>query len=411
MFKKISGLGIPLFFVSPILGFLVSLFDLKSKSSAFIYIGFAMLFGFAISFTDTSSDSYRYAQAFKNFDNTLNFEKIVIMYQNGELRDLYRLVLFYFVAIFSNNPKIVYAFAGLVYGIFSYLSLKVFMNENEDKKDLYTFVLILVFYTYVTLTNINGFRFHTGSVLLFYSAYQFIILGKNRWVLGIIITPWFHYGFMLVVPLYVTYKYISYLFYNKNRTSYVLFYVFIGCFLASWFLKTNSINLSFLSQNEVLSGEVAERVNFINSSDTASLVEKRKEDSLFLGVQKYFEYGIKIFVLLSVLLIRRVIDLMEGDKTEYTKMFALVLFLYSFAFIATSIPSGGRFLAIAHLFLLLLLVKIYSLYKKSDIKKIILFAIPAFSFQIAFVNFMAPSMFLSSTFWYGNFFWILIEGI
>jgi hypothetical protein len=187
-------------------------------------------------------------------------------------------------------------------------------------------------------------------------------------------------------------------------------YLFVLAFISSWFLKTNSIDLGFLTQTEVLSGAVANRIDYVNSKDVANLVQNRSENSLFLSVQKYFDFGIKIFVLISVVLIKDLIKRMTGDKTEYTKLFALVLFLYIFAFIAISFPSGARFLAIAHLFLILLLGKLYNIYQESDLKKLILFALPVFSFQIAFTNFAAPIIFISHTFWYGNVFWLIIEG-
>src|SRR5690606_9153481 len=102
MFKKISRISVPLFFIWPLGGFITSLFNIRSKTSALVYIGFAMIFGYAISFSNVSADSFRYAQAFGRFDNTLTYNKIVEMYQSGELRDMYRVLLFYFTSIFTN---------------------------------------------------------------------------------------------------------------------------------------------------------------------------------------------------------------------------------------------------------------------------------------------------------------------
>src|SRR5690606_30386181 len=198
--KTIGSISIPLFFIAPFLGFVVSLFRLRSRTSAVLYVLSAMLVGFSISFSDTSADSYRYAEAFYNFDNTLNFDRIVTMYQDGELRDLYRLLLFYFVSLFSTNPKILYAVAGLVYGVFSYLSIMTLIKTNK-KWDKYLYILGLIFFTLVSIVNVNGFRFNTGAVIFYYSVYQFILRKKNIWALGILITPFFHYGFILIVPV------------------------------------------------------------------------------------------------------------------------------------------------------------------------------------------------------------------
>ncbi|OBW42118.1 hypothetical protein AB670_01538 [Chryseobacterium sp. MOF25P] len=409
MYKKIAGLGFPLFFILPIAGFITALLDIRSKSSAFVYVGFAMLFGYAISFSDPSADSYRYAQSFSRFDNTLDSDAIIALYQNGELRDLYRLLLFYITSIFTTNPKIMYAFAGLVYGIFSYLSLRIFVNERGKYWDVFTFILALVFYTYISLSNINGFRFWTGALIFFYATYNYIIKKRTVGILGILVTPLFHYGFILIVPIMILYRFIHPLFYNKKGVMPVLFYIFIATFAASWFLSTNSINIGFLADSDSL-GAAGSRMNSLNTQDMANLVENRRDNSLFLGVQKYFDYGIKIFVFISILFLHKLLKRMKGDKTEYTSFFAFVLFFYSFAFIATSFPSGARFMNIAHLFLLVFLVKNYAIYRARRMKNLIMLALPAFSFSIAFTNFMLPSLILTPTFWYGNFFWTILEG-
>ena len=360
MFKKTGSLGIPLLFILPIAGFLTALFNIRSKSSAMVYVGFAMLFGYAISFLDSSADSYRYAQAFGRFDNTLDYNTIVQLYRSGELRDLYRVLLFYFSSFFSDNPKVMYAFAGLVYGIFSYLSLLIFVRERGNIWNQYVFVLTLVFYTYISLSGINGFKFNTGFLVLFCALYNFFIQKKKVWVIGILITPLFHYGFTLVVPLLLLYAFIHPKLYNSKGVKPVLFYMFIATFFASWFLKTNSINLSFFTQSDALSGAVGSRLDFVNSDLVTQIVDSRKGNSLFLSVQTYFNYAIKIYIFISILFLNKLLKRMKDNK---------------------------------------------------KIRTLILYAIPVFSFNIAFTNFMLPLLILTPTFWYGNIFWIIIEGL
>jgi hypothetical protein len=409
--NTIAGLGIPMFFILPILGFLVSLNNIRSKSSAIVYIAFAMLFGYAISFTDTSADSYRYAEAFARFDNSLDYNRIVEMYQGGELRDMYRMLLFYFVSLFSSNPKVMYAFAGLVYGVLSYLILRIFVKERDNKFDKYIIILTLVFFTYISLANINGFRFNTGALFLFYSTYNFVIQKKMIWALGILISPLFHFGLILIVPIILFYGIIKSYLWNKNGVKQIMITTFIITFILSWIIGTNSINLNFLTDGGIVSGAAGNRINYINSSDVATLVEKRRENSLFLGVQRYFDIGIKFFVFFTVLFINKIIKSMKGNKTEYIQFFTFIVFFYSIAFLASSFPSGGRFLSIAHLFLFLFLGKLYVVYSGRKLKKLIVISLVVFSFNILFTNGLLPILILSSTFWYGNLFWIIIEGL
>jgi len=412
MYKRLAGLGFPLFILLPWTGFLFSLFDFKSKKSAFIYVVFGMLYGYSIAFEETGADSFRYALAFANFDNSLDYNRIITLYQLGELRDLYRLILFYVTSIFTSNPKVMYAIAGGIYAILSYLNLGILINQKKQKNDKYFFLLTLIFFTFVSLSNINGFRFWTGAMLLFYSSYHFIIKSKNIWLFGVLVTPLFHFGFMPVMPLFIVYKFLFHPFlYNEKEVSAILYYSFIITFILSWILTTNSIDIGFIKDNDVFSGQVAERMEFLNSEKAANIVNSRRESSLFLSVEKVFNYFIKIFVFIAVLFLKKSIRTIEGNKLKYNNILAFVMFFYSFAFIATSFPSGARFLNIAHLFLMLLMVIMYVKYSNRNFKKIISWSLPVFSFHILFTNGMVSWLILTPTFWYGNFFWIIIEGL
>lgn len=412
MFKRLSNISIPLFIILPLAGFITSLFNVRSRSSAVVYVAFAALFGYAISFTDASADSYRYASAFREFDNTLNFDRIIELYKNGELRDVYRLLVFYIASIFSNNPKVMYALAGCIYGIFSYLVLRIFVTEKGKWNDSFTLILALSIFTYASISNINGFRFWTGAIFAFYSIYQLFIKRKPIWFIGIVITPLFHYGLLLLLPVLFVYLFIGEKSYDKKGVSRLIFYGFIIAFLASWGLSPNSISLGFLSESGVVSGAIGDRIDYLNDSDTIAKLESRVGESAFLSVQKYFNILIKIYVFVVVLFMSNLVKRMRGiDKIEYTRFFAFVLYFYSFAFIAISFPSGGRFMNIAHMFLFILMVKLYAVYKNEKMKKIIVLSLIPFSFSIAFTNGMLPLMILSPTFWYGNVFWIIYEGI
>jgi hypothetical protein len=179
-----------------------------------------------------------------------------------------------------------YAVAGGIYGLLSYLNLRILLNQKKQSSDKYIFLLILIFFTFVSLSNINGFRFWTGAMLLFYSSYHFILNKKNFWALGVFITPLFHYGFMPVMPLIIIYKFFLHPFlYNEREVRPILYYIFILTFIMSWVLSTNSIDIGFIKDNDVFSGEVANRIEFLNSERATSIVKSRVESSLFLSVQ------------------------------------------------------------------------------------------------------------------------------
>ena len=148
----------------------------------------------------------------------------------------------------------------------------------------------------------------------------------------------------------------------------------------------------------------------MNSDRVSEIVQTRAQGSLFLGVQKYFGYGIKIYTFIVVVNLWKLLKKYNGNKIEFTRLLSAVMFFYSVAYIASSFPSGGRFMSIAHMLLFVLFAKFYNINKSKRMQRLILLSLPVFSFSVAFTNLMLPLMILSPTFWYGNIFWILIEG-
>lgn len=411
MKKRLTVLGIPLIFILPWVSYLISLFNLKSRVSAFIYIFFAAFFGYSIGFTNTSADSYRYAEAFARFDRPDSYLAIIQMYLDGELRDIYRTSLFYFTSFFSNSAHVVYAFAGLIYGLITYLNLRIYIHERGNQTDRYTLILALIFITSCSLSHINGFKFNTGAMLAFYCTYKICIQNKNIWLIGLFLTPLIHYSFALFVPVILVLKLIMPFTYNSLNIKPIVFYIFIITFVASFFLNTNVINIGFISDLSVVPGGIVDRLDYVNSDEVSDIVETRAGNSLFLTVSSYFNYLISAYVLIVMLYIKRFIKKPSGSFREINILFSFTLLYYSFAHIAVSFPSGSRFMDIAHMFLIILLCRFYKTYKPNKIKRLILLSILPFLFKILFINIMLPILILMPQFWYGGFVGVLLENL
>ena len=408
MKKKLSDWGPVFLLIFPFLGFIIALTDIKSTKSKYIYILFSGIFGYSFSFADPSADSFRYAVTFHDFDNTLNINTIIQMYKNGELIDLYRVTLFYFVSLFSENPKVLFSIAGLIYGYLSYKAMLIFNIENQaaNKKSAYFIILFLIFYSSISISNINGFKFNTGALLLFLSTYNIFLKNKKKWIIGLLITPLFHYSFIIVLPFF-----IFYLFYPKKTSINVIYTIFIISFFASWILKTNSINFNFLGIQDDSLGAIGSRMKYVSSEETAELVDKRKVNSIFLRVQDIFNNAIRIYSFIVIVQFKKIMDKKTTIDPDLNKYFSFVAFFYSFTSIGLSFPSGIRFMNIAHLFLMILTSKFLIEFHYKKIKNLILMALPLFIFNILFINFLIPILILDFSFWFKNIFWNLISGI
>lgn len=411
MNKKITVLGYPLFFILPWLSYLISLFNLKSKRSAVLFILYAAFFGYSISFSNSSADSYRYATAFLNFERPDSYLTIISWYLDGSLRDLYRISLFYVTSLFSSSPHFLYALAGLIHGFFVYLNLRLYIDEKGRQNNIYTLALGLVFITLCSITAVNGFRFNTGAMLAFYSIYQFIVKNNKLGLLGVIFTPLMHYSFFLLIPVVLILKLVLYLNNSSQKINPIFFYMFITTALLSFFLDTNIINISSITSSDLLPSAASNRLDYINSDDVVDIYNSRAESSLFLRVNNSFETMITIYVIVVVIYIKRLLKRSSLYLPSINYLFSFTLLYYTFAFIALSFPSGNRFMSMAHLLLIILLIKSYNQFKTTSIKYLMALSILPFLFKIFFINFLLPYMILTPTFWYGGFLGVTLENL
>ena len=397
-------ISFPLLFLWPVGGFVASLFKIDSKLSAFVYIIFCGLFGCAFSFNDTSADSFRIAYLFDRFNYT-SINEIVNSFSEGGITDLYRFLMYGITKIFSNSPKILFGLFGIVFGVFSYLSLRLIVREKEGKNNIYFFILLAAFFALNPISNINGVRFWTASGLFFYSTFNFLFYNKKIWILGLICAPLIHFSFLLAVIVVSIFSVLNKVMYSETRINSVLFFIFILTFLASWILGTNSINIGFLAQTSLLSESVGNKVELYNSDKLTETVSER--NSAFHIVSQLFANIIKVYLFIFILIVRN--KLKNYPSLELSRLLAFIMFFLSVSFLASTIPSGARFIMIGYLFVMVLFVRYYKLFPTIFIKRYILLAIPVFSFQFFFTGFLS-FLILEKYFWIANMFWILIDG-
>jgi|26BtaG_2_1085354.scaffolds.fasta_scaffold00671_5 hypothetical protein len=411
MKKKLTVLGIPLLFILPWVSYLISLANIKSKMSAFIFIFFAGFLGYSIGFTNPSADSYRYAEAFMRFERPDSYLAIIQIYLDGGFRDIYLTSLFYITSFFSESPNVVYAIAGVIHGTIVYLNLRILIHERGSQTNRYTLILALLFITSCSLIGVNAFRFNTGAMLAFYCIYKLMIENKKLWLIGLFLTPLMHYSFILLIPVILILKLALPFTYNSSNVRPVVLYIFIATSILTLFVDTNLFNLGFLTQLDIVPDAAANRIDYVNSDEVSEIVEARAGDSLFLKVSSYFNYLITAYVLVVMLYIKRFIKNSVDELVSLNLMFSFTLLYYSFANIALSFPSGSRFMVIAHMFLIILLSKFYRNYKSSKIRRLILISILPFLFKILFTNIMLPILILTPAFWYGGFVGVVLENL
>jgi hypothetical protein len=409
LLKKPSLLNIPIFLFFPFIAFLISLRHLNTKTNAVIFVLFCILFGYAFTFQFDSADSYRIALVFHEFDYD-SITDVIPLYLLGITPDLYEFFSFTLIKKFSNNPKMVFAFFGLVFGVFWYLSLGVFTKEKGSTTDFYIHLLFFIFLIFNPITNVNGVRFNTAIWIFFYAAINIVLYNKKRYLFLLFLTPLIHFSFLIPSSVIVVFYSSQRILFSKDKINTFLYFLFVFSFVVSWILETNIINLDFLS-SVIPSDSISNKIDKYNSDEMTELYQKRASESIFLKVSSFFLTLLKICVFFFIVYTRKLLKKIKEPNPLLNKLLAFVLFYFSFAFIISTLPSGTRFLMIGYLFFIIFILKLYLKYGDRTIKNYILLLLPILSFKFFFNVVFLSFTLTSPTIWYGNVFWIIYEGI
>lgn len=410
MNKKISKLALPLFLIWPFGAFLLSLFDLKSKSSAIVYVAFSALFAYSFHFLSTGADSHRIALYFINYSRTSSISDTIELFKTGGLTDLYLTLSFVVAKLFTTNPKVVFAWFGLVLGIFSYLSLRLLIENKIGKTTAELLVVAIVFFSFYPLPSVNGTRFNTAALLFFCSFIYVFVYDKKIWFLGLLGTMFIHFSYTIILPFVIVLWAIRPMLSKIKHNVNWVYWIFVLTLIISFVIPTNFISLGFLRNIDFISSNFGWKIDIYNSDEAPQLRLQRLKGSLFLKVSKLFGYLAKIYVLALVLYIKKVGHQIKVFRSLRSFHIVILLFL-SFGFLASSVPSGGRFLTIGYLLFFYLFYQIYNLNAKLFPNTLILLLLPVFALNILFyIGYLSITL-TDPVIWFGNVFLIIHEGI
>lgn len=359
------------FILSPFLTFLYSCFDLRKRSAQVVFVLFFGLFGYCHTFEDKRADSFRKYESFTNYAAE-EYEDIYDAFRAGEVKDVYEDMLFSTLKPFTNNPHIMMLVVGLFAGLFYMLIVKRFI---EDKHMEYTWpiaILLVMLLFSLNLPQLGGIRTFTAFPIFVYSLIRVVLDRKRRWIIGILITPFIHFGYIVAAIVAI----IAWLVHIPNR---LLHYLAILACVSSLFLDTSAYSGALDVVSESVDNESIEsRINNYGEQDTDAKFNK----SLTTRLIKLNNQASAIFIVLLLVYLRRNWDYLK--TSHYTLKLYNVLLLFiavSYALISFSVV-GQRFVYIALVLLYMLLLNLYQDNRNSNIR-LFIYAMPVvFSLHI-----------------------------
>lgn len=367
-------LKVGFFIIWPFGSFLFALFNFPKRENRLIIILFTAIFGYSMVAAYSGLDLYRVKESLNtaaqlNYKDLLNQFVTLYSRSNGELADVYRLLVTFSVSRFTNNSSWLMFVYGLIAGYVYSKVLTLFISEHI-KINLYIYLLILSFSSIIGLDQLAGVRFPLAAYVFFYGAIRVILSQDNRFILIAALSVLIHFSFLSVVILL-----LSFYLFRLHRYSLIIYGILIISFILPQFL--NSYIPYFTSIfGQAIENRVEGYTNIIY------------DIPLYSDTVWYVRYRINVIIIFCylVLIISRIKKSELNYSSALNKLFYFALIILAFVNFTINIPHFGyRFQFVFMMIMLFYLFKLYSENTQSGlISKLALLSFPFSFLMIAY---------------------------
>jgi hypothetical protein len=354
------------FLVSPFLGFIQAFKYYKedwAKNSVWLFVIF---YGYTM-YRPEIMDSSRYVLSLINLYNMpLTWDVFIssLYSEESDKADIYQPLITFFLSRFTNSGNILFAVFGIVYGYFYSRNIWMILDLSKGKKiEWKLWVVIIAFICVLGFWNLNGVRMWTAAHIFFYGVFQYLVLGRRKGIFIAILSVFVHFSYILPIGVFLV-------FILSKIPWRFLYYLFLG----SFFVSSMNVPTIKAKLESVAPDFLLPRVNSYTSDEYVDIVSDMNESTNWY-VKYYSSALMWVLVGLFTLIYFSKYSKFKDDKS-FSNLFGFSLLILSIGNITSLLPSGGRFVLLAQLFGVALLVYYYVRFDDFVYKKYLQFFIP-----------------------------------
>ena len=383
------------FLLSPLLGFVLALKNIKQKSAFGVMFAFALLVGLCMDVPidringDLNVDATTYREYFEEVSVSQNFGGwceglISFISLTGEEKDYFLPTLSFFASSILNNYHVLFLFGAAFFAFFELKNIRYLVLDEKFKMGVCSLFLLYIFNSF-NISTMSTLRFPMASSVFIYVIFKYYFEDNHKVLWLMLLLPFMHGAYFFVLPLFILLS-----FFKKYEKFWMAVFV-IGSFFSfgSHFFQSllESFTPSFLQG--YITAEVGDEA--IESYGNANSSRASVDVIGVLGVLK----NVYLFVIVLILLLKS-----KSAKMTLSMRSLYLLFLsfYSFATMISFIPyASSRFRDLMMpLFAVLWLNIIPS---ESKYNKLLLFVPVAYSYEIALDGYLYYRL-MNFSFWF-----------
>lgn len=318
--------------------------NFKHNTSIYPFLFLSFFFGLSFVVSTTGADSERYKMQLFEYhrQNISLFQVIDDFYsEEGTKLDIYQPIVTWFISLFTDNSKVLFAIFGLVFGYFWFKCLLLVRSHIQVSLK----GLVLLTFLFLALTNpiwnINGVRMWTAVGVFFYGLLVLHLQKDKKGWIYLVLPMFIHFSLAIALVVYLLYVIVPF----KNKT--VLFFT---AFLFTFFL--GELDLDIIRGYFEEAPELLEKKSGYLNEDYVEKVSEAKEQIAFHVILARNLAKYSLFLITILMYYYYSMYKSKLNNHYFIIIFTLGLFFASFSNLASSIPSGGRFVVLSNLILL-----------------------------------------------------------
>ena len=344
-----------LFLLWPFAALIAALKNFRQPQARNIFWLFCVFFGFVFIYEDPAlgkfgADSARYAAELielHNAEEPLSFGMLLKSFYNPNSQevDIYQALVTWFVSVFTDDPRVLFAFFAGIFGFF--YSRNLWMVFDRVKRPVT--VLIFLFMIYLALINpiwnINGVRMWTAAQVFIYGVLIYLLQSDKKGLYWVAASVLFHFSFMLPAGIFFVWIFLP-----RNINIYLVLYFITAFFYEINLLEARNL-LSFLPPL------FQPRVEGYTNEAYAEVLQAAKQVSAFHVKTAGLLTNWVMYGWILILFVKHREWKIFMPQTN--NLFSLALLLGAFANIASGVPSGARYQVLSgFLFVVIIIILI-----------------------------------------------------
>lgn len=307
-----------------------------------IYLGAIQIYCPAGTSLGDGADGGRYAmQLIEMHNGNLSlFEEILQQFAYSNAMDYYQLILTWLVSLITDNPHVLFACFAAVFGFFYSRNIWYVLNRISGPLCWYAIIFVAILFLICPIWQINGVRMWTAAHVFIYALLPYICEGNKRRLLWLIAVPFIHFSFLYFVVVSII---VALLPDRITSNSKVVKWGLVAVFIGSLFLSAVNVPAITNMLEQISPDSYQDRIElYTRDSAFDKLEEGKNAVNWYVTASSYARNWVSNIMLL-IIAFSRLKDANTRKLLNFSLLFSAI------ANVASHIPSGGRFLVIAHL--------------------------------------------------------------